>query len=201
MRLSEMQTALKRYGFDDNDPLTTWLNASLHEFEDSYGWPFLNIRTTVRTAERDIQFSLPSDFRKMKLIKNLRSEQKLRYYEIHRFEREVEYPEEGEPEIYTVVGETTQVWPSPTREVEYSVVYVRGVPDLSSAEDIPDIPVQYHFSVVRGAAWIGLQAENEEDRAAVAYQAWQADVARAMAFYGSQEEDEANTVEDVQGYA
>jgi hypothetical protein len=145
---------------------------------------------------------LPADFRKLISIRNETNDAKLRYYERHRFEREFEEPlEPGTPEIYTLVGlESIKVWPLPTENIELRLLYIRAVSDLAEENSIPGIPTQYHYTVVRGAAYIALQAENEEERATTAFQGWIADIERAKRFYSSHEEDEPLSVEEVQGY-
>ena len=37
MLVSEARTALKRYGFDDNDPIISWLNEGMHQLEVAHG--------------------------------------------------------------------------------------------------------------------------------------------------------------------
>lgn len=205
MRLAELQVALKRYGFNDTDPLTSWLNASLHEFEDSFRWPFLEAATTIRASANTATIStetLPSVFRRVIILKNLTNGSKLRFFPLIRFERQIPEPSEpGNAEIYTLLelNEIT-VWPIPQVPTEYRLVYHRSIPDLVTSEDVPSIPAQYHYTIVRGAAYIALQAENEEERAQTAGAGFQSDVNRAINFYSSHEDDELQTVEDVQGY-
>lgn len=210
MRLTDIQTALKRYGFDDSDPLTTWINAGQRQFADAYEWPFLDAVMTPSVTANVGTVNLPTadtTFRKVQTvaIKDTTYSppyQKLRYWEAHRFDRELTNPvQTGIPELYTLTGlNTLQVWPIPTVNVRLQIRFTRNVPDLVLGTDTPVIPPEYHFTIVRAAAVIALQAENEEERASEAQDAYEGDLQAAIQFYSSPEGDDPATVEEVQGY-
>lgn len=210
MNLTALQTALKRYGFDDPDPLTTWLNAGMRQFVDAYQWAFLEA-TGTPTVTTSAQLSLSTaltTFRKVRTVAIQDTTanptyQKLLYWSAHRFDRELTAPttQTGQPQIYTLVGlDAMTVWPVPDKSYRLLIRYIKSVPDLVNGTDIPAIPVEYHYTIVRAAAVIALQAESEEERAQAAEQGYEADLQSAIAQYGTHEEDDADQVEDTQGY-
>src|SRR5580765_2933367 len=105
MNLEQMETALKRYGFDSTDPLAIWLNAALHEMENDLDWPWLEkatqtlLNTTIGSAA--LLFT-GTNHAKVVSVRNETTKTKLEYFAWPRFVREVEDPTlKGTPEIYT----------------------------------------------------------------------------------------------------
>lgn len=208
MNLTQLQVALKRYGFDDTDPLTTWLNAAMHDFEASYDWPFLEVmpyQTVVTPGANTIV--LPSDCMKVMYIKDMTSFSKLKYYERHKFIRNIQDPTDvGQAEVYTLVGTTNlQIWRVLQLPTTFEIMYQASCPDMVNSSDVPGttetpFPAIVQYAIVQYAAAIALQAENEEDRAKTAMQEYQATLMRLMGKFGERELDEPTTVEDAQGY-
>lgn len=202
MLISEALTALRRFGFDDSDPLLVWLNAGLNEFQDKHRWSFLLAITNFSLTAGNSLISIPSDFRQVSSIRNKTTRLKLRYLEYSQFEREVEDPDQmGYPYIYTVVGDSIQVWPTPDNTYDFRMIYQSALPEMTSSIGNMPGPTRIHYPVVQAAAYLGLQAENEEDRAANAQGQFEAAVTRIWdATSGKQEDDEPQQVVDVMGY-
>jgi hypothetical protein len=202
MLVSEGKTALKRFGFDDNDPLLTWLNESMHQFEDAREWGFLQQTTTLSAIAGASTLTLPSALYKIHSIRDVSGKTKLQYMTVSEFERDIEDPTQaGAPEFYTITGtETVQLYPILDTGRNFRVVYQEEFVDMSSdAAQMPG-PTRIHYPIVQGAAMIGLQAENEEDRAVVAKNEFEAAIDRIWGRYSRKELDEPQQVTDVMNY-
>jgi hypothetical protein len=203
MLVSEGRTALKRFGFDDNDPIISWLNEGMHQFEDAHDWPFLQLVTTVATAIGDSTLVLPGPLHKVQSIRDVTSKNKLDYITVSEFERTISDPTvRGQPLQYTVTGtETVQFFPVTDLARSFRVVYQFELTDMVLAPDaaMPG-PTRIHYPIVQGAAMIALQAENEEDRAVTAKTEFEAAIDRLWTKYSTQEMDEPQQVTDVMGY-
>ena len=203
MLVSEARTALKRYGFDDNDPIISWLNEGMHQLEDAHDWTFLQAVTTVAAAVGDSTLVLPAALHKVQSIRDTTGKRKLRYVTVSEFERTIIDPTtRAAPEIYTITTtETIQLWPVVDVARSFRVVYQQEFTDMVLAPDaaMPG-PTRIHYPIVQGAAAIALQAENEEDRAATAKTEFEAAIDRLWAKYNKQELDEPQQVTDVMEY-
>jgi hypothetical protein len=76
------------------------------------------------------------------------------------------------------------------------LLYVRSLPDLTLDSETPSIPARWHYTIVRGAAYIALQAENEEERAQTAQAQFEADLNKMRARYGRDQIGEPEVIED-----
>lgn len=210
MNFSSMQTALARYGFDQSDPLAVWLNAAMHEIEGMFDWPFLEcgpVNLVVNAGSNSLV--LPSDAVKVMFIFDQDNKAKLKFYNRHKFRRLVQDDaDQGLLELYTLTGtNVVQVWRLPLANTNVQVLYQSSAADMVNTTDVPTTvgngaawPVMLHFPIVQRAASIGLQAENEEDRAKTAQSEFDAAIMRCMAKFSESELDEPTTVEDAQGY-
>ena len=208
MNLGAMQTALERYGFDVGDPLSTWLNAAMHEIESAFDWPFLEEGpVTLQIPAGSNALVLPGDAIKVISIYDLDHLAKIKYWNRHKFRRMIQdQTDVGLIEIYTLINTATvQVWRVPQIPTNIEVVYQAAVPDMVAQADVPGTP-QYqwpammHYPIVMRAASIALQAENEEDRAKTAQDEYQRSLLACMGKFGERQIDEPETVEDAQGY-
>lgn len=209
MNLGEMETLLKRYGFDSKDPLKEWLNAALHEFESERDWPFLEavpVEQEMGAGENTI--TLPASTLKVITLKDETNIYKLQYYDWHKFERDIREPtERGKPELYTLKGlNEIQIWRVLESATKFMVQVQLVAPDLAIAGDEPKTaagrvwPKMCHFPIVQRAASIALQAENEEERAKTAQAEYEKALMTIAMKFTERELDEPTTVEDVQGY-
>ena len=126
MNLESMKTSLRRYGFNENDPLAVWLNAAMHDLESAFDWPWLESNvTTVAGKAGDSTIALPADALKIIGIRDTTNFLKLKYYERHRFMRDIEDPtEKGKPEVYTLLNTAEiQIWRVLEAAVSFEVIY------------------------------------------------------------------------------
>lgn len=206
MNLTALQTALKRFGFDDTDPLTTWLNAAMHEVVEEWNWPWLNTRSSVVLASGAIDLTLPADFfRVISLRVDAAGKDKLAEWELSRFEREIEdFTATGTPILFTTVGQADiRVFPTPTESTTLRLVYQRKISDMVNGVDTPGagiIPEDLHYPIVQKAAAIALQAENEEDRAVAALQSYSDTIDKKKRKYSDTALGEPRAVVDVMDY-
>jgi hypothetical protein len=205
----EMKTALKRYGFDDGDPLATWLNAALHEFESAADWTWLEEGPlALQIAAGDNFITLPGDAFKIITLRDVDHTRKLKYWNRHKFTRNIQdQTEQGQIEVYTLIDTMTlQFWRVPVLATNLEVVYQSLCPDMAADDDVPGtaltpFPTFCHYPIVMRAASIALQAENEEDRAKNAQAEYERGLLICLGKDGERELDEPEAVEDTQGYS
>lgn len=200
--VSEGKTALKRYGFDDSDPLLVWMNEAMHQFEDAHDWSFLQQVTTLTVLAGINTLTLPTNFYKIHSIRDTVGKLKLGYMTISEFERVIETPDDlSLPELYTITGtQDVQLYPTPDTDRLMRVVYQEELDEMVSDGSVMSGPPRIHYPIVQGAVMIALQAENEEDRAANAKEQFEAAIERLWTKYNKTEDDEPQQVTDVMGY-
>lgn len=202
MLVSEGKTALKRFGFDDSDPLLIWLNEGMHQLEDQHDWPFLQVVTTIAASAGATTLVFPSALHKVQSIRDVTGKSKLEYLDVSEFEREIQDPTiTGYPIFYTITGtETVQLYPTLDIARNFRVVYQEELIDMTTDGSTMPGPTRIHYPTVQYAAAIALQAENEEDRATSAKNEADAAVLRLWRKYSTQERDEPQQVTDVMNY-
>lgn len=202
MNTGQLKTALKRYGFTDSDPLLTWLNAALHEFAGRYNWPFLETVVESALAVGDDTIILPADFGKVISLKIKGFTKTPQYKDLHVFEDMVEDDTvTGVPDIYTLIGLSTIVlYPVNDAPQTVRLIYRKKVSDLVNDVDVPGVDVVTHYAIVLKAAAIGLQAEDEEDRASTASDEFDSAVISAIAQFSTKQEHAPAQVIDSAGY-
>lgn len=202
MVIGDWRIALKRYGFDSSDPIDVWLNAAYQDFQSDHAWPWARLITTVATTPGVSTLSLPSNFSRVFTVRDTAKKDKLTYFDLWRFEREIsDMDEVGNPIIYTVhAPNVISVWPVPASAVNLRVVYEKSFAELSDVNPTPDMPVRFHYIPIFRAAAIALMAENEEDRSQTAIAEYNAAVEKANSLYAHTELGDEEAVEDVQGY-
>lgn len=216
MLVSAAKTALKAYGFDDNDPLLTWLEASKQLVEAADDWPFLRKQVTIAITANLAGLSgasapvLPVDFFKAYSVRDATDQRKLDYVDALAFDRDIDNPATaGLPSIYTLIslgsGAAPQVqlrwWPVSAVPWSLLLTYQATLVDISGLGDGVSMPgpSEFHYIMVQGAAAIALQADNEEDRAETAQTQFNEGLGRLRRKYFSNI-DEPVTVQDVMGY-
>lgn len=204
MDLVSLREAVKRYGFDDSDPLDSWINAAYHDVESVTEWPFLEgfVPSTNTVAGSNV-LSLPSDLGKIISIRETTTMVKLDFVSRRAFERDVADPTTpGKPTEYTLIGlETIQLYPVPDAIYSMSLYYAKELVDLTDAAPALGIPSRLHYAVALSAVRYGLMAESEEERAHEAESLYNDALGRAMSYYGLRELDEPHTVVDTAGYS
>lgn len=202
MNLGSMKTSLKRFGFDDSDPLDSWINAALHDFEDANAWTFLETIFTGDTTPASDTLVGPTNLWKLHTARVVTESQKLIYISRTVWEDQIVDPTApGLPTHFTMVGlDTILLWPVPDTVYSLRLSYTKSVPELIADVDIPDVPARYHFAIVQRAAAIALQAENNEDRATTAQNQYDSVVARAIQSSSDHQTATLGQVQDTQEY-
>jgi hypothetical protein len=200
VNLGALKTAVKAYGFSDDDPLLTWINAALHEFEEAYPWPFLDKVGTVVTVANLDTVALPADLFIAHKIRIPAEAETLIYVPRNQWEDEIEdHTDLGIPSHYTLVGLTSMLlYPIPDAIYSIRVSYRRLIADLAADGDIPDIPTKYHYKIVYGAAAIGLKTEEDADaQAQSARSDFDSAIASAISDFTGRQSGEFDSVRSV----
>jgi hypothetical protein len=205
VQVSELKTALRRYGFDESDPLLTWLNAAyLNWVLAAYNWPFLEAAPYSMVASSGVAtLVLPANADRIVTVKEQTHGEVLKYYERTKFEREIaDHTVTGTPRYFTVTGLTgVELWPVPDISTNLRIVYLESRNELVDDSDVPDCPANLHYAIVQAAAAIALQAENEEERAQTAEEQANNSINRVWSKYaGARTKGEDGTVTDAMGY-
>lgn len=203
----EMKTALKRYGFDDTDPLATWINASAHNINLAFDWAETQFLTTINTVasvnkiDLSTAVALPARvigvrYAKMSLsddiLENIGQEEYFRTYATD--------TTKAIPKVFSMVGNRNMyLWPIPDIIYVVTTLLKLGLPTLSADGDVSILPEELHYTVVEGAAAIALSAENEEERSLAAQGRAQEGVDRAVSAL-NQRSKMPLRVYDAQGY-
>lgn len=193
MTYGDMKEGLKRYGFDDEDPLDLWMNAGLHKFEQYAEWPFFFVRDYALSAlAGEVAVTLPTNYIKPINLRDMTgdaSREYLEWYDYRRYQREISVVTEvGMPELFTTFNNEILLWRVPSTNRNLSLDYKLGLIDYASNDDpVAEIPSRHHYTSIYAAAYIALMAENEEERAMTAQQQFEADCFTALDFYNIQQ--------------
>jgi hypothetical protein len=209
--VSEAKTALKRYGFDDSDPLLTWINAARAQIIDEHDWTWTNqFAVGMMLAAGDYTISLPNDSYAIEtvVVRSSTSVRKLIHKDYQSFvdnyaDQTLTNPSTGMPQFYSVYsGGQVIVWPTPDVDYSVDISYRMNFNSLVDDTDDLGIPSSLHYAVVLGAAYIALQAENEEERAQTAQAQFESRVSAAWLRDSRSATglDSSDQVEDTQGY-
>lgn len=197
MTFNEIKAALKRYGFDDQDPLNTWVNSAIDQIIDEadVDWIFLEERATLTGLAGVADVSLPSDCSKVKSVRDTTVElvgsgygtalEIITYQDYNRIPNQ---SSSGSPQCAVLTNTNLMtMWPVPTVDSTYDLLYHKKLTSLVNSSDVPEIPKEYHYTIVRLAAATALMAENEEERAQTAMGLYQIDLDRMRLKYGSRQ--------------
>src|SRR5499427_1756144 len=211
MNVGQAKAALSRYGFDSGDPLNAWLEAAKQDFLAAYDWPYLQVTVDpFPVAVGDNLLDMPTDYFKLHALRykgdpttGAGPGRKLKYKDLVGFDRDVDNPDAtGAPEWYIPRGESQiQIYPVPSIATNLKLVYQQDLADINALSDGDPMPgpIATHYIIVIGGAYIGLQAESEEDRSQTAQAMFESGIAREVRRYKGQI-DEARQVVDVMGY-
>jgi hypothetical protein len=207
MQLSDYQTLVKRQGFDDTDPLTQWLNMAKNEVAGVSEWYFSDAVLSVPMAPGVSSMDFSAQASKIIYIKHVENKHHLKWMDRRLFVRNVHDPTvTGDPDIYTWLQGmvVVQFYPVPVTSVTFEVGAQLVVPDLVNPTDVlgganpwPDL--MQNLVVFRASA-IGLQFEDEEEKAQTMQTQYENGLTIALNKFGVRNLDEAETVVDAQGY-
>jgi hypothetical protein len=207
MNVAALKTIVRRYGFDDSDPLLTWLNEGMRIVEDERRWTFREktasvVMPALGSLERA---SIASDLAKIRWVRSYPTgfeDVKLSFREPMWLETEF-----GETETdvsggtyWTWTNDSLFVFATPEVDLPLKVRYVSLKPELTSDSDVPGLPQPFHYCIALAAAMIALMAENEEDRAGTAQQQLASRLDTLAANWAEREADMPTGVSDVMGY-
>lgn len=192
MLVSAIKTGVKRFGFDDSDPLLDWINEAVIQFVDAFDWPWMKTTNQYNfiadgfTFSRNIGSNIP---RNVGIVYN-------GVYTKLIWKPLIEFEEDGDayclgslPKYWTFYGSTDSISnainfsPIPTVNFTLIVNGQTNPPILTADGDQPIIPPNYHYPLVRGAAAIGLDSDSQEERASVQAQRFQDSIDRAINKY------------------
>lgn len=209
MNLGALKTALKRYGFDDNDPLVTWINAGRNETVADLPLSVSDDEAAFNSSAgvSDLSSLLPADFFKVVELIDVTDPTNvnpLDYMDYRKFRREIAGPDlSGSPSTYYVRNlNQIKIWPVPTQTTSWLLIYSQSVTQLVNDADTPtELPAQFHYIYVYRAAAIALAAENEEDRSAAAMTEYATAKESLIMAYNQRQAGSFGTVNDSMGYA
>jgi hypothetical protein len=185
-----MKTALKRYGFDDTDPLNTWLNWGMQRFCSEYDWPFLEIFTQPVTVAGNPDVALSSTVVKRTISVKINGDSDpLQRLSLQQYHRTIpDKTQQGHPDRFTMLtANSMKLFYVP--DAVYTLdVFARGIEaklvDATGSDTFDLIPEPLHQLIVTRAAVFGLMAENEEDRANSNLADYQQGLQGAISDYG-----------------
>jgi hypothetical protein len=203
VNLGELETAVKRYGFDDTDPLYTWIIASIHEFERYTRWPFLRATAFVSTvASTQALTVVGTGFGRVNSIRFRDESIVLTPTSPEVFEEELDDPELiGKPSRWVIKSDTqVDLYPIPDDVYALRVNYSKKITEpVDNPTSVIDVPTTFHYNLVQLAAAIGHDADNNEDRASkLRTQAYSGFDSGISSFYGTT--GMFSQVRDSQGY-
>lgn len=209
MTRAELKTALKRYGFDDDDPLDIWINAARNELVSDLPFPVMDAEASFVTVAGDGNLSdnLPADFLKVIALTDdtdVGDSGSLDYMDYRMFRREIpDRSTQGQPTIFTVRNlNNITVYPVPDRTTTWDLLYQKSVTQLTDDSHVPsELPVQFHYPIVPRAAAIGLSAENEEERSEKALNDYLTGKQTIITFFSTRQGGQFESVQDVMNYA
>jgi hypothetical protein len=207
-----MKTAVKRYGFDDSDPIVTWINWAIHDFETAYDWPFLRQAPISVVTVAGTKDYTPAGLNNMARIRNISIDGYdgvLKPISDKVYDEESDKDADGVPTHYIEFtselggagsgSSTTQItlWPTPDAAYTMRVRTSWALAELSTDANSPAIPRRYHQALVQKAVAYGFEADNSEDRASTANNHFEDKILRGIREYGT---GKVRQVRDVQGY-
>lgn len=203
MNLGTIKTAVKRFGFDDSDPLLDWINAAYGEFNDSMeNAPWLKGVASNTFAIGNPIVASPTDLLLPTALLYSTASQGKPWYPVEfkstlMYELNEQPVETGPPCHWTTAGGGLFVTPNPDIAYFYTLYYDAFAVPLAADVDIPVIPSRYHYSLVQGAASIGLDAENQEDRSQTQRTKFTDTIDRAIAKYRTTQSGRFDRVRNV----
>jgi hypothetical protein len=202
VNLTAITNGIIRFGFDASDPITDWINEAQTEFVESFNWPFMFGTSSATLTIGSIVVPVPTDFGVARNFFYKSTNSVTAYPVPYRSQLSVEYndrnlTETGSPRWWVVSANTVSVFPIPDAAYPFQLDYERDTVVLAAGTDVPVIPAKYHYALVRGGAAIGLEADNQEDRAATQYEKFHNIIDQAISRYQQPQTGTFSKVRDV----
>lgn len=188
MNLTAITNGVIRFGFDATDPITDWVNEAQTEFVDSFNWPFMYGTSAGVLTIGNNTVPVPTDFGVARNFFYKSTDQVTAYPVSYRPQLSVEdyernLTETGYPRWWVAAANTISVFPLPDAAYPFQLDYEKDTVVLTTGTDVPVIPAKYHYALVRGAAAIGLETDNQEERAATQYEKFRSIIDQAISRY------------------
>jgi hypothetical protein len=219
VNLGNIKTGVYKFGFTSDDPVVDWANDAYREFLDAFEWPWATIPLLTGSIWAANTPNVEQGALAYQTIRSIGMQPPgaaatddfipLRYVGIAEFEQTALNPlTPGFPEIFTVYGSTDKppvstvsVYPVPTSNLNYSIGLTNIPLPLSADADVPIIPTLYHYALVRGAAAVGLESDNQEERANTQRQRFMETIDKAIMKYSpGKHGTKFSTVRNTAGY-
>lgn len=184
MNLGEMKTAIKRYGFSDDDPLATWVNWGMYDLQREHDWWFLNDYGTVALIAGEKYSNVLPPMKHIISMRIVGEQLPLAPMTIQEYLRDVSDPDrEGMPTHFILLADRALVWYPVSSTVETVEFFYKQIEEELVADGSTPlfIPKDLHQAIVLKAVAYGLQAESEEGRATDALTQYNQVVSRSIA--------------------
>jgi hypothetical protein len=201
VNVGQIKTSVKRFGFEDTDPLLDWINEANAQFVEAFDWPWLKktLFGFLTPGTNTLPILPPLSAMPISVVIGVNnSSVPLSYKSFTEFATTTLFTDLGVPRFWTKMSDTQFfVAPIPDQDYGYTMYYTAAAETFTADTDIPLIPLRYHFALVRGAAAIGLDTENQEDRAATQQQRFQDIIDRALTYYSSEQRGSLGRIRNV----
>ena len=152
--LSALRTFVRNQTLVESDDvsdanLNTMINGGLNELSLMFDWPFLQAEGTVTTVAGQINYSLPSNFRKMFVVRDedrRATPTRLTFQQaLNRWGGDP--PTGGDASWYYLWNDDICLVPIPSdaESAEYRLYYQKGITELASDADIPEFASEFHL--------------------------------------------------------
>lgn len=183
MTLAEIRDSIRvRLGvasadsFYTNAVLTDLVNEGLYAMCMEADWPWLQVSTTFDTVAGTQAYTPPASWVRTKaLTPDEGADSLLLLSLIEMRELGDEQVDRGFPRLYTVYGEEILLGPVPDEIYTIKHDYIRTEDQLDQDNDVPILPVQWHYALVHLCTALGQLRQNETQRWEAEmknYQAW-----------------------------
>lgn len=206
MNIGQIKTSLKKFGFDDTDPLLDWINEANAQFVEAFDWPWLKQEVTGTLDGGDVLVTIPPASTvpdSMSIIVPSGTDDvsvPLTYLPFTEYRDVCISSVRGFPKFWTKISDTDyRITPPSSVLYGYVISYTAIAETFTADANTPLIPSRYHYALVRGAAAIGLDTENQEERASTQQERFQEIIDRAMAKYITEHRGRFGRIRDVRG--
>jgi hypothetical protein len=196
------------FGFTATDPLLDWINEANAQFVEAYDWPWLKKEVSgVLSIGADVLSTIPPASvvpDAMSIIVTSGSNAvsvPLDYLPASEYRTTCIGSTMGTPLYWTKISDTDyRITPPSDTAYGYTISYTDIAETFTSDANTPQLPSRYHYALVRGAAAIGLDSDNQEERADRQQERFQEIIDRAMAKYRSEQQGRFSKIRNAAGY-
>lgn len=204
MNVGQIKASIYPFGFSAADPVLDWINEANAQFVEAFDWPWLkqatsgvtSIGSPVLPVAALTQAEVPDAV--FIILLNPTRVIPLDYRSYHKYLDDLQISADvGIPRYFTMIGTSYYLYPTPDAAYTCPVYYTAVAETFTADGNTPLIPSRYHYALVRGAAAIGLDTENQEDRATTQQERFQEIIDRAMSKYRSEQQGKFGKIRNV----